>query len=368
MALDTGAASFRMMELPRSFPSDWARRFAARAAGPLEAVTDAESIGWVTSRHLLDTAISENTALVAGYVHLVMRIAQRKVPPALLRAECKLEELAVMAAENRTYLKSTDRASIRKGVLERLLPSMPPQLKAVPFIYAPGETHLFTGAVSEKQSDMIVALLASTLGMAPQPSDPEGLAAIARPKLSLDDLAGTSFSPEMPDDVMEPAPGREFLTWLWYAADTANGTLTLSDGRDLGFLLEGPLTFVHEAEGAFVTNLRKGAPESSLEAKSCLLAGKKLLSAKLTLALDDAHIWAFGVDSDLFAFRSMKLPKSDATDPLTRFQDRMGALADFRAIWLDLYGQFLDLRTDAAAWRKQVKKMREWVLARPARR
>lgn len=368
MALDTGSASFRMIELPRKLPVDWGHRFAARAAGALEGVTDEESVGWVTSRHLLDVAISEESAMVGGYIHLVLRIAQRKVPATLLRAECKLEELAVMAADGKHFLKAKDRAEIRQSVVERLLPNMPPQLKAIPIVMAPDETYLFAGATSEKQTDQVVALLASTLGMAPEPSDPGVLAALVRPGTEVEDLVGLSFSPEMPEAEMEPATGREFLTWLWFVADTHNGSLTLADGRELGVLLEGPLTFINEGEGAYVTSLRKGMPETSLEAKSCLLAGKKLSSAKLTFALDDEHIWSFQADGDLFSFRGMKLPKGEGADPIGRFQDRMAAFADWRAIWLDLYGQFLDRRTNAAAWRKEVKKLREWVAGRPARR
>lgn len=367
MGLDAGSASFRMMELPRSFPKDWASRFAARAAAPLDGVGETESTGWVTSRHLLDARITEESALEGGYVHLVMRIAQRKVPSALLRAECKLEELAVMAADGKHFLKAKDRAEIRKSVQDRLLPSMPPQLKAIPFLHSLDETYLWSGATSEAQTDQLNGLLAATLGMAPQPSDPETLAMSLR-NIDARDIGGASFSPDMTDVAMAPAIGREFLTWLWFAADSQNGSLTLSDGRELGLLVEGPLTFMYEGNGAHVTTLRKGMPETSLEAKSCLLAGKKLTSAKLSMALDDEHIWSFQADADLFAFRGMKTPKGESLDALSRFQERMIHLADWRAMWLDLYGQFLDIRTDAAAWRKELKKLRDWVAGRPARR
>lgn len=367
MALDSGSASFRMLELPRKFPADWPKRFAQHAAGSLDSVTDAESTGWVTGRHLLDSHITAGTAIQAGYVHLVMRIAQRKIPPTLLRAECKLEELAVMAADGKPFLRAQERADIKKSVAERLLPKMPPQLKAIPFIHSLDETYLFAGATNEKQTDQLAGLLAATLGMAPEPCDPVSLA-LAMRHVDANALPGASFSPEMPDADMEPVLGREFLTWLWFNADSHNGMVSLADGRDLGILLEGPLTFVNEGNGAFYTTLRKGEPESSMEAKTSLLAGKKLASAKLTMALDEERVWAFNLDADLFAFRAMKLPRSEAGDPVTRFQDRMASLAEWRALWLDLYGQFLDLRTTPAKWNKTVRKIREWVAGRPARR
>lgn len=367
MALDSGSATFRMMELPRPFPTDWPARFAALAAPPLDGLTEKEVRGWVTGRHLLDTRIDEDSALCGGWVHLQLRSAQKKVPAALLRAECRMEELVVQAAESRPFLKATERAEIRRTVNERLLPSMPPTLKAIPFLHRPSSRFLFTAATSETQMDAFAAFLAHTLSYNPVPSTPEALLASLR-RTDHRDLSSDSFSPEMPTDAMEPALGREFLTWLWYSSDVSNGQLSLSDSRVVAILLEGPLTFVHEGDGAFVTVLRNGLPQLSLEAKSALLGGKKLKSAKLTLSLDEERIWSFTVDADTFTFRSMKVPRVEGEGILGRFEDRMLRLEEFREIWLDLYARFLDLRLDAPTWRKTVRAIRSWVAARPANR
>ena len=367
MGFETGSASFRMMEMPRAFPEDWAERFAKHAAGSLELVKDEEQRGWVTGRHLLDTHITEETALTGGWVNLVLRCAVKKVPPALLKAECRMDELAVMAADGKAYLKAADRAEIKKQVTERLLPKMPPTLKGIPFLHKRGELHLYTGALSEDQTDAIGAYLGATLGFTCAPSTPELLAKTLR-DIDAEDLGGSCFSPEMERVAMEPALGREFLTWLWYLGEMQNGRIDLSGEREAGLLVEGPLTFVWEGNGAHVTQLRQGAPESSLEAKACLLAGKKLKVAKLSLAMDEERIWSFTVDADSMAFRSMKFPKGAVGDRLTRFQERMSFWDDWREIWLDLFGQFLDVRSEASAWRKTEKKMREWVAGRPARR
>ena len=368
MPFESGSVSFRMLELPRAFPKDFAEKFAAHRAGPLDAVGAGEQRGWVTGRHLLDSKITADSALHAGWVRLALRQAERKVPAALLRAECRMEELAVQAAEGKIYLKAKQRAEIRQSVTERLLPNMPPQLRAIPFVYRPGATHLYVTALATAPLDVFSAALASTLGFGGEPAVPETLGQLLK-KVDLRDVPGASFSPEMENEAMEAAPGREFLTWLWFKAETQNGRVALADGRDLGVLVEGPLTFTHEGNGAHAAVLKKGAPENSLEAKTCLLGGKKLKEAKITFALDEQNLWSFGLEADQFLIRGLKLPQGEGQiDAISRFQERMIFLEQWREMFLDLFGEFAALRTDARKWKNALADVRAWVNGRPSRR
>ena len=368
MPFESGSVSFRMMELPRAFPKNFAEKFAAHRAGPLDAVGAGEQRGWVTGRHLLDSKITEDSAMHAGWVRLALRQAERKVPAALLKAECRMEELATMAAEGKAYLKAKVRAEIRQSVTERLLPNMPPQLRAIPFVYLPGAAHLYVTALATAPLDMFSAALASTLGFSGLPATPETLGESLK-KVDLRDVPGTSFSPEMEAEAMEAAPGREFLTWLWFKAETQNGKVALADGRDLGVLVEGPLTFTHEGNGAHAAVLKKGSPENSLEAKTCLLGGKKLKEAKITFALDEQNLWAFGFEADQFLIRGLKLPQGEGQiDAVSRFQERMIFLEQWREIFLDLFGAFVAVRADAKKWKNEVADIRAWVKGRPSKR
>lgn len=368
MAFDRGTISFRMVELPRPFPENWAERFAAQRAGALDTAGSGVQRGWVTGRHLLDTHITEDTARYAGWVRLTLRQAERKVPATLLQAECRMEELAVQAAENKTYLKAKQRAEIRQEVLDRLLPGMPPQLRATPFVYLPGATHLYVAALPNASWDVFHAALVATLSLSGSPSTPEELAH-RRQRVDLLDLAGSSFAPDMGNELMAPAPGQEFLTWLWFKAETQLGQMALADGRTLGVLVEGPLTFRHEGQGAHAAVLKKGAPENSVEAKTCLLSGKKLKEAKLTFALDEETVWTFGFEADQFLIRSLKLPQpSGPLDSISRFQERMLFLEQWREIFLDLFDAFIRVRAESRKWKDALGDIREWVAGRPSRR
>jgi len=368
MPFESGSISFRMVEMPRAFPADAVERFAREAAGSLDDVGSSESRGWVTGRHLMDANINEESAMNAGWLRLDLRQAERKVPNSLLKAECRMEELAVMAAEEKSYLKAKVRSEIRQQVTERLLPNMPPQMRAIPFVYMPGATHLYVSALPVTQWDVFNCALVSTLGFSGAPSTPEALA-VALKKQDLRDFHGTSFSPDMESVAMEAAPGREFLTWLWFKAETQNGRVALAEGRELGVLLEGPLTFMHEGDGAHSAVLKQGMPENSIEAKTCLLSGKKLKEAKITFALDEESVWTFGFEADQFLIRGLKLPKGEGQlDSVSRFQERMNFLEQWREMFLDLFGAFLDVRTDSTKWKQTTGAIREWIQGRPSRR
>ncbi len=367
MPFESGSMSFRMLELPRAFPRNWAEKFAAHKATSLDGLGEGEQRGWVTGRHLLDANITDDTGMHAGWIRLALRQAEKKVPAALLKAECRMEELALMAAEGKAYLKAKQRAEIRQAVTERLRPNMPPQLRAIPFVYAPGATHLYVTALAEAPVDVFNAALASTLGFGGDPATPEVLGQRLK-QVDLRDIPGANFSPEM-EERMEAAPGREFLTWLWFKAETQNGKVALAAGRELGVLVEGPLTFMHEGNGAHAAVLKKGAPENSIEAKTCLLSGKKLKEAKVTFALDEQHIWSFGFEADQFLVRGLKLPQGEGQmDAVSRFQERMIFLEQWREILLDLFAAFMDVRTDARKWKTAVAEVRAWVQGRPGRR
>jgi hypothetical protein len=100
--------------------------------------------------------------------------------------------------------------------------------------------------------------------------------------------------------------------------------------------------------------LKKGAPENSLEAKTCLLGGKKLKEAKVTFALDEQSVWSFGLEADEFLVRGLKLPQGEGQiDAVSRFQERMIFLEQWREMFLDLFGAFTALRTDARKWKKR---------------
>ena len=363
-SFESGSLTFRMFYVPEGMPADVVDRFAAHAAPPIDLLGKEEINGWVTSRHLLDRAINEDSVMIAGYLRLTLMKAERKIPPALLRAECQMAELAEREARGVDILRRDVRAEIKKAIVDRLLPTMPPTLTGIPMVYDARRRIVYAGVASDRQMEAFSIAFARAAGKSAVPLVP-ATAALMRRKVNARDLSSTSFSPECGDDEASDSLGQDFLTWLWFFAEARGGVIAL-DGGECAVLIEGPLTFVREGEGAHETILRKGSPLSSSEARTALLGGKKLRRARVTLAQGE-QIWTATLDADEFVIRGLKLPKGDAVDPIGRFEGRMLMLDRFQESWMAFFDRFLDERATPSVWERTRADIHRWVSERQGR-
>jgi hypothetical protein len=366
MGFDRGAVSYRVFYLPKKLPENAVDLFAQHAAPAVSSIGEEEVRGWVTGRHLLDRNITEETAYRGQYLFLSMVEAQRKVPRSLLQAECKMEELAVMAADIKPFVDKQQRAEIRQQVTERLLPNMPPQIKGTEMVAPPDSNHIFAAALPTKTCDTFTALFQQTLGYSLLPLTPD-LAALERSSIDINQWNATSFTPDIPKEFMDITPGRDFLTWLWFYSEARGGVFDLPESPNVAVMLEGPLLFTLEGEGAYETMLRKGEPINSTEAKTCLLSGKKLKQAKITIAIGE-EIWTLNFDADEFIIRNLKIPKiEEFLDSISHFEERMRRIERFTTIFLQIYDQFVVERSDSKTWSDLLKDSHKWIKNRIGR-
>lgn len=365
MPFDQGTISFRICRLPEPMPEDAIERFANSAAQGLDQVLDEPMWGWVTPRHLLDCNINENTVKIAGYYHLCLRQAERKIPASLLTAECRMVELTRMAEKDVDHLNKKERKTIKEEVQARLLPDMPPQLSGIYFAIDPNENLLYTTATSPRQMDLFLGFFAKTVGFEPIPLSPETAAATL---FELDPAAVPSIniSPEAKDTEPAGTLGQNFLTWLWQYQEERKGELPPSKLGEFSLLIDGPLTLVAEGQGAFETTIRKGVPTIAAEAKASLLVGKKLKRAKLIIARAQGEEWSCTLDADDFTFKSLKLPEGEAMDAASIFEERMTNLFIFQSLFFALYQKFLAEMTDDDKLNSYQEKARAWISDREA--
>ncbi|MEI6515200.1 MAG: recombination-associated protein RdgC [bacterium] len=366
MSFESGSITFRMYYLSRKFPTDYVEQFARRAAPPITTLGDTPLRGWVTGRHLLDTNINRDTAFYAGYLRLAMLKAERKIPASLLKAECRMEELVRMQAENRAELDRKTRTEIRKEIEARLLPTMPPQLKGMAMVHLPDSDVIFSEATSDVQMEALEASFREALGFGVIPVSPQ-YAAARRLKYDIRDYTPTSFSPDCDDESVGNSPGQDFLTWLWFYSEARGGMMKLPSGGDFAIMIEGPLTFVMEGQGAHEIVLRRGSPAISTEAKIALISGKKLRKAKLLLARGQ-DTWTVSLDAESFTFRSLKLPEGEKLEPISRFQERMTSMTTFTTAFLEIFDRFMKERTDEKVWKKTSAEIHRWVSERTAKK
>ena len=362
MSFESGSLSFRMFYVPGSIPETIHEKFADDVLGSIDNLLDEELHGWVGSKHLLDREIHEGSAWPSGFLRLTLCQAQRKIPASLLRAECRIEEMVWMQAEHRDYVNRQQKAEIKQQVIEKLLPTMPPQLKGIDFCYDPKAKMMYASALSDVQLDAFQLNFTKTTGVKLIPVDPVS-AAWKEAKCRADQWSRWSFAAEQWADT---APGREFLMWLWFMSEAQGGEVALPEGGTFAVLVEGPLLFDQEEQGE--TAIRKGEPMVSAETRAALLSGKKLRRAKLTLARGGEEVWTCTLDADTFVIRSLKLPKTEAIDAEGRFQERMEMIDTFQQAFLGLYNTFCKLRDDEAACKALGDEMKVWMAARPSRK
>lgn len=363
MSFESGSVSFRIYQLPRELPDPLLDGFVDRVAPPLDTIKDQPVYGWVTGRHLLDRQIDENSAFLGGYLRLCLLQAERKIPTSLLRAELKQEELVRLAVSGNESIPRRERTEMKQEIVDRLLPNMPPQLKGMTFTHRPGDGLLFAETLAEKQVDVFMSYLRDALGFPAQVLTPETLALQIGHSDSRE-WPPCSYSAEVEADRTSPLAGHDFMTWLWHRSELDPDHVPAGAEGHAGVLIEGPLTLVMEGGGAHEISLRKGNPTRSAEAKACLLAGKKLRKASVTLTRGEAT-WKMTLDGETLAIRGLKPMMTEGSlDFISRFQDRMQQVETVSRLLMGLFEAFVEERRNPDTWKPRVTAMREWAQAR----
>jgi hypothetical protein len=360
MPFERGSFTVTVFKLPGQLPEDLLELFAAKKAGKLDHVKEEPVFGWTSGRTLLETEIDEETAIRGGHICLQLRKAERKIPSALFNAICRREEIAYMRANELDFISSKISREIKAQVQEMHLSKMAPTISGIPIVIDKAAKLLYVGTGSAAQLDNFVAFFLKTTNIEPYQLHP-GLMLEEMFQCTERELPEISFA-EVQD---EQAPGRDFLTWLWYFSECEGGKISHEQFGDFEIMIEGPLTFafVSEARGAAETTLKKGgSPLRAAEAKAALTVGKRLKKAKFTLCRAN-QIWAGGIDADNFNFSSLTLPEGEEIDAASVFAERMENLFIFQSIIQEYFRKFAETLR-GMDWAETEKKIQKWATER----
>lgn len=357
MPFESGSTALMICPLGKKLPEDFLERLSAGSAGKLDDVKADPIVGWVSGRHLLENEINENTAICGGHLYINLRKAERKIPSQLLKAICRREELAFMQANNMITVPSREKKRIKEDAIERNLMKMPPTISATSIVVDMANNVLYAGTASLKGFDLLAAEFVKALEAEPVPINPKELM-FKLFKGSDSDLPNVSFSDK---DDGEPAPGRDFLTWLWYHGEENHGLFKHPKLGEFNLVIEGPLTFAFassEAKGAGESVVKKGCPQISAEAKAALAVGKKLKKAKILLVRGDSERWNCTFDADTFAFTGLTLPEGEELELNSRFEERVNYLNIFHQVIEGYFKIFADtiMGGERASFEKKVRK------------
>jgi hypothetical protein len=360
MSFEKGTLAVTFFKLEKSLPENALDIFAARKAKKLDDLRTEEDMGWVSGRHLLERRIDEGTAICAGHYYLNLRNAQRKIPTALLNAECRMAELNFMQENNLDFVPAKMKKEIRQNIEQMRLPSMPPQISGIPFVIDKRDDILYLGTASPKSIELFCEFFFESFQIEPV-------------QITLEDILMREFNevfealPEIcfsesakNNDFM---PAWDFLTWLWYYSETQNeGSIEVKDFGPFNIYIDGPLTFAFIDDvggGAVETALKKGSPQKSAEAKIALQIGKKLKKSKLYLTSGNV-VWNTAFDPAKFAFTGMTLPDGEEMDLHSKFEERINFLNTFRVAMEEYFKVFVKIFLGDDS-KSEIKKLQKWV-------
>ena len=151
--------------------------------------------------------------------------------------------------------------------------------------------------------------------------------------------------------------GPEFLTWLWWRADT-DPCFVHPDGTEVFIHFDEHLEFRGERAAARRTVLRAGMPGASMEARAALRSGKTLVAARLLIARGEDEM-RFTLKAENLEISGLRLPSPEGE---TR-NDRLVACLDGQEQFLEdldlCLATFLRIRC-APAWEAELAKIRAW--------
>ncbi|OGV51047.1 MAG: hypothetical protein A2017_12735 [Lentisphaerae bacterium GWF2_44_16] len=362
MPFESGSFTLSIFRMPEKLPENYLELFASNNAGTLDSVKDEPISGWVSGRYLLETRIDEETAISGGHLYLNLRTAERKIPSMLLKAICRREELAYIQANKAISVPSKIRREIKEEAVEKNLMKMPPTISAVSFVIDMASGLLYLGTGSTAQIDNFLGCFHKTTQLEPlQLNIEDMMERLFKGRES--DLPTLTFSADAGKDE-GPAPGRDFLTWLWYYSEKEGGSVKLDKYGEFEMMIEGPLTFAfsEEAKGSAETNLKKGNPLRSAEAKAALNVGKRLKKAKITIVRGE-EIWTCSFDADKFVFGGVSLPDGEEMEPDSRFAERINYLHIFQLVIQEYFRTFVAATKDSELQALE-KKIQKWAKER----
>ena len=362
MSLAKSSSTFRVFQFAAKLEAEkLLEALANDAIPPLETLNSEPISGWATPRYLIDREITDENCHVGKFVHAFLVKAQRRIPSALLRTYCRMEEVAFMRDNGLKSVNRRQKQEIKESMVKRMLPKMPPTLQGAEVAVDLDRNLLYTDATGEKQADAVSIAFARAAHTALVPLDAAG-AAQRLFSVQPESLEPASFTPDDNGDFVVNDIGLDFFTWLYWRFRTGENEFDVGKGRpSVTVELDGPLSLVLQGQGAFRTSLQDGTPLFSREAKTALLAGKKVSGFKISLDIGGEK-YAGAVSAPSFTLRSVKPPAVDRNrDENASFLDHMAGLQTFADAFYGLYGAFLHERSDSSAWGKTVSEIRKWM-------
>lgn len=160
-----------------------------------------------------------------------------------------------------------------------------------------------------------------------------------------------------------PFLGEEFLTWLWWSAETRGGVYAVTEDERIGIALDRVLEFRDDATGVRVV-VRGDAPTRAPEAREALSRGMRLERAGLIVTVAEENV-TVTLDGPSFDLRSVKGERPEGESFEERDAAALATLFGLTDAVDRVYRLFLRERTSATYSAEAAPRLIEWMRSAP---
>lgn len=350
-------------EWPESLTGQEAEFLARLGAEPCVFGEDGESCGWTAGGHRRDVRFGGRNVL-GDFLSFDFRRTTDRIPPALVR-DYAAEALAELVAGNgdmppTARQKREAREQGRERAEEEAKDGRFRKHAVVPVVWDRKTGRVWFGSGSSAMIDRFVVLMTRTFGVE--------VSLVTPAVWSNADTAGpaTSFVPGVtpveyawvPDLDRPDHLGNEFALWLLWRADRDGGEV----GKEVVMVARSLALDCPRGQTGSET-VRYEGPARLPEVRKALQAGKLPRQMGLTV-VSEGEQYELTLHVDRWAITAGRLPAAADDLPKATDQRQVARLEDVRAMFRaveSLFGTFLEVRRDPAAWTADVLKLRSWL-------
>jgi hypothetical protein len=356
------------------------------AFGRYRTVEEGVDLGWVTPAHLFDVDFAGEKIAAGRFAHFRLRRDRTTVPAGILRSYVEIERLAALEASGREFLTREERRQAKEAAQARADKEARSgafrRIAAYPVLFDLDQQMLYFGNTSAAANDALRTLFADTFDaeLMPAGAHEQAYALVgtnghareledARPAHLVATPEGVDGAYYSSDPADRAFLGREFLSWLWYQVDVAEGLIktprrqgALARAEDeiaTAIASVAHLRCDFNLTGTDV--IRSDAPSSSPEGRSALAVGKQ--PSKLGLILGGSSgEWTFVLDGARLDVSGLALTPVEEEDAHARLEARFEGVAELGSVIDGLFAAFLEVRF-SQEWPRILGRMAEWAAA-----
>jgi hypothetical protein len=359
-----------------SFGDEHIEILSQHAAGRHESSsTENVQVGFLGGEHLFDQEFDLAKNVINDAVHCSVRIDTNQIPAAIRNAWLQMELLGFAKDSETGTISKAQRKEAKESVQQRCEVESASgkyrRMQQFPLLWDyQSETLYFGGSVGTSSgfcTDLLERAFNVEFSRVGAGSIAQAWASEADRYAELDDLMPAHFIAAHNHSAMAWANdqsqspdylGNEFLLWLWWSLENESDTIVLPDNSEVTAMLTKTLSLECPAGENGKETISAECPTKLPEAMQAIRSGKMPRKSGMTI-VRDGRTYELVLQAETFAISGAKivLDEGEEFEP----EDRIDAIRTMSETVDSMFHSFCNRRTDASVWKKDMKKMSQWL-------